>query len=186
MEPMIKGYAVRDVAQHILDTPELARAIDPELLAFAGDAARSKEATAWVPRREMVALLRAIAATQPSDDDARLAIVGAGRRVCESATATFLRLLIKVLNPKMFAGKFPELYKRDHQGGSIELREVQSTTLVLRLNDVAGFDHAGPFMAGWIGFALEALGLRVTDITATPWSRAEPGPACVDFAARWH
>lgn len=186
MEPMIKGYAVRDVAQLILDTPELARALDPEMLAFAQDAARTLDATAWVPRSGMVALLRGIAAAHDDEDAARLALVGAGRRVCESATATFLRLLIKVLNPRMFASKFPELFRRDHKGGSIELREVRDGALLLQIRDVAGFDHAGPFMAGWIGFALEALGLRVTELTVTPWSRAQPGPACVDFAARWN
>jgi hypothetical protein len=186
MEPMIKGYAVRDVAQLILDTPALSRALDPEMLAFATGAARALDATAWVPRREMVALLRAIAAAHGSDEDARRALLAAGRRVCESATTTFLRLLIKVLNPRMFANKFPELFRRDHQGGSIELCEVRDDAIVLQLRDVAGFDHAGPFMAGWIGFALEALGLRVTELTVTPWSRAQPGPPCVDFAARWN
>ena len=186
MEPMIKGYAVRDVAQLILDTPALAGALDLEMLRFAADAARKREATVWVPRREMVALLRGIASAHASEDDARRALVIAGRKVCESATATFLRLLIKVLNPRMFANKFPELFRRDHLGGAIELREVRDDALVLQLRDVEGFDHAGPFMAGWIGFALEALGLRVTEVTVSPWSKAQPGPASVDFAARWN
>lgn len=185
MEPMIKGYAVRDVAQHILETPDLSRGVDARVRELASGAARTLDATTWVPRRDMVALLGGIVAVYPDDDAARAALVTAGRKVCESATATFLRLLIKVLNPKMFANKFPELFKRDHQGGYIQMREVTDTALLMQLRDVEGFDHAGPFMAGWIGFALEALGLRLAELTATPWSRAEPGPRCVDFAARW-
>lgn len=186
MEPMIKGYAVRYVANHILDTPELASRVDEPTHRLARELGKRTEASDWVPRRDMITLLRGIAAACDSDEKARRAIVDAGRAVGDQATNTFLRLLMKMLTPRMFAAKLPDLFKRDHQGGGrIEIHRLEERAIHLQIRDIAGFDHMGPLSEGWFGSALSAMGLVLTTVSATPWSRDEPGPERVDFRAEW-
>lgn len=186
MEPMIKGYAVRHVANHILATPELASRVDEPTHKLARDLAKRAEPSEWMPRREMVTLLRGIAAAHDTDARARASLVEAGRVVGENATNTFLRLLMKMLTPRMFAAKLPDLFKRDHQGGGrIEIHRLEERSIHLQIQDIGGFDHMGPLSEGWFGSALAAMGLALTSVSTTPWSRDAPGPERVDFRAEW-
>jgi hypothetical protein len=184
MEPMIKGYCVRGVAQHILVTSELLQRLDPAVRLLAEQAAKGGS-NEWRPRAQIITLLRAIASLHDNDEGARRALMAAGHRVGQGATNTFLRLLLKVLTPKIFAAKIPDFYKRDHRGGHIDIVDLKDKSLHLRINDIAGFDHMAPLSAGWMSQGLSAMGVKLISVSATPWSLDSPAPPTVDFVAHW-
>src|SRR5262245_17968561 len=54
-----------------------------------------------------------------SSDDARRRLVAVGRHMGAYATNTYLKLLMKMLTMKMFAKKFPDIWRRDANFGQV-------------------------------------------------------------------
>jgi hypothetical protein len=186
VEPMIKGYIIQNSGRFILGDPVISKRVDE---AIVEDIHRNEpllKPTAWYPRRDVVKLWSAIAATQPDDASAYDALTRCGTFAGTQATTTFLKLLFKVLTPRMFASKFPDFYARDHQGGGEGVvEEIGQNRVVLQARDVEGYDHFGPNTVGWAGVGLRAMGLKNLKLTCDPWSLAEPGPKTIRFVATW-
>jgi hypothetical protein len=184
LEPLIKAYIVEHTGRFILSEPAIRDRVDPSLLQEIE--ARTSQKATWYPRRAQVELWRAIVATQPDEAGAYDALVRSGEYVGTHMTTTFLRLLFKVLTPKMFGAKFPDLYKRDHHGGGEGVvEEVAEKRVVLSARDIEGFDHFGPNTVGFARVAFAAMGLKNVRITCSPWSLEAPGPKDVRFVAEW-
>lgn len=181
---MLKGYLIQHTRKFVLTNDAIRRAVDPGLV-HELERAPPLNPSGWYPRQEQVRLWRAIAATQPDEKSARETLIQCGAYAGTEATGTFLKLLFKVLTPKMFASKFPDFYKRDHQGGEGVVEEVADKRVVLSARDVAGYDHFGPNTVGWAGVGFRAMGLKNLSLTCSPWSLAEPGPPEVRFVATW-
>jgi hypothetical protein len=142
----------------------------------------------WYPSAHFSELLRGIAAAGgASDEQAREELVRAGQFIAGVAASTFLKLLMKVLTPTLFAKKIPSLWERDNQGGSIEtdLSQADAGQIVFWLRDVGGYDFIAPVAVGWIEFAMQAMGRKVLERTLSGWSLAQPGPAEARIDLRW-
>jgi hypothetical protein len=183
VEPMIKGYAV--LATSMLVVHEYAGVVRPEILEEGERNTNLVKPIDWLPREAATRLWSAIAASRPTEQGSYMELVRVGREIGQVATSSFLKLLLKVLTPAMFASKFPDFWARDHQGSRAVIESMDENGLVIVLHDVAGFDHIGPIEAGWVAFTLEAIGQRDVEVTCSPWSLAEPGPAEVRIEARW-
>src|ERR1041385_2186448 len=75
-----------------------------------------------------------------NDDRSREALHICGRYVAREATNTFLKLLMKLLNPGIFAKKLPDIFSRDFSSGRMTV-EMNGRTLTARIFDAPGFNH---------------------------------------------
>jgi len=185
MELMVKGYAIQATAEFLSSDPDLRGRLPDDFVKEAVRATSAMKATEWYGRSEAIDLYAAIARAYSSDAEAYAAFVRCGRATAGAAIKGYLKLLLKVLTPRMFASKFPDFWSRDHQSGHAEVGVIEDKRLVLRLRDVGGFDHIGPVSAGFIDFAMEAIGMKGVEVTCTPWSLATPGPNDVEIEVRW-
>jgi hypothetical protein len=184
MEGMVKGYLTVATGRFIAGDAELRGRVPPELLATIAEQETSIKPRQWYPRHDLMALWRAIAAG--SDDAAAYRdLVRCGESIANYATGTFLKLLLKVLTPAMFARKFPDLWKHDHDGGSIVNDTVTDNSLRVTIKDIEGFDHVSATAPGFISFALKSIGLKNVTTRSPNWSLATPGPRDAIVEVSW-
>jgi hypothetical protein len=182
---MIKGYILQFAGRFILSDPEISARIEPGLALAIRRSEPELKPTGWYPRHDLVKLWRTIADTQPDESSAYDALVRCGTSVGTQATNTFLKLLFKVLTPKLFAGKFPDFFARDHQnGGAAAVEEIAPNRVVLVVRDIEGYDHFGPNTVGWAGVGFRAM-VKNPKIVCSPWSLAAPGPKELRVTATW-
>lgn len=190
MEPMIRGYSVKQqlnflerqyepaVSRRLLET------IPTDVRTGLGDL----KAAEWYPRAYSIGVLRAIASNHGSDEKGVYSdLARCGTFIATEATNTFLKLLMKILTPALFAKKIPEFWKRDQTGGHFEVDTsgVKDGTLKLELCDVEGFDHIGVIGIGWISYGLTAMGKSNVVVTQKGWALANPGPKNIEYHVRW-
>jgi hypothetical protein len=104
---------------------------------------------------------------------ARTELANCGRFMANEATNTFMRLIMKVLTPSLFAKKLPDLWRRDCTHGKLELT-VEDTSMTLGLRDMDGHDHIAAVMPGYVGFALEKMGKVIERISLDGWALEKP------------
>ena len=149
-------------------------------------ALRDVKIAAWYPRAFFIELNRAVASAAGSDA-AYNDLLTAGRSIAEIATNTFMKLLLRMLTPRMFAKKFPDFWKRDNKGGYIHVDSagLDDDRVVFYLRDVEGFDHIGPIAAGYISFALSAITGKEVGIKLTGWSVEKPAASELRYDVSW-
>jgi len=130
---------------------------------------------AWLPGEYYVDTLRKLAAVANGDNErARELLIESGVYVARTATNTFLRLLMKMLTPNLFAKKLPDFWKRDCTIGRLEV-EVAPPKITCRFIDMAAFDHAACTGAGFLSSAFQAMGKTIEKIEIKEWSLLKPG-----------
>lgn len=184
----IRGYSLRQTARY------LESKFDPEARKRALDAMPSNsrallssfDAAEWYPRDHATALYRTIA-TARGGDEAYADLVGCGEFIASEATNTFLRLLMRIMTPTLFAKKIPEFWKRDQRGGHFEadVSQADKGRIGMKLVDVEGFDHIGVVSIGFIQFGMVALGKKGVQIEQEGWSLATPGPHTINYEIKW-
>ncbi len=186
MDPMIKGYIIQNAVDFMLSDTDVAQRIDRSLFRELKSGGILFGPTAWYPRTEIMRLTRAIADSQPDEKAAYDALVRCGEFGGRAAIGTFMKLLFKILTPKMFASKFPDFFKRDNQGGEPGVESIDERRVVLRAAEIEGYDHFGPYTVGFARIALGAMGLKNLEVTCSPtWSRAAPSAETVRIIATW-
>lgn len=139
----------------------------------------------WCPVSTYSELLRAVASTSNGNENqARETLVASGEYVAREATNTFLRLLMKMLTPSLFAKKLPDFWRRDCSRGRFEV-DVTEQKLVCRLFDIKGFDHVPCTAAGFVKFALTGMGKSIEGVTIRNWSLAAPCEDGASFELVW-
>lgn len=181
---MIRGYNVQHTARAIIGDEALKARIPAHTLEEIAIIAKAKPET-WHPRSEVIRLFEIIDAASPDEATLYANLVRCGEAAAHQALSTFLKLLLKVLSPKQFASKFPDVWSHDHQGGYAEPGVITGTRMLITIRNVEGFSHAGPSAVGFIGVALRASGLKNLQIKDLTWSRANPGPRDVKMEAVW-
>lgn len=185
MEPMVKGYSILATSKFILESSGLREKLGG---AFIDETTRSTsacKATEWYPRSRVIHLFNGIAKAAPSEPDAYSLLVQCGKASAEAAVQGYLKLLLKVLNVRMFASKFPDFWARDHQSGHAEVEMPELNRMLFQLKGIGGFDHIGPVSAGFIEFAMGSMGVKGLETKCAPWSLAEPAPDTIIIDVRW-
>ena len=190
MEPMIRGYSVKQQL-NFLETqyePAVSTRLFETIPSDIRQGLKTLKAAEFYPRAYSVSLLRAIAQRHGDNEKAVYDdLVRCGTFIATEATNTFLKLLMKILTPALFAKKIPEFWKRDQTGGFFEVDTsgTKNGTLKLELCDVEGFDHIGVISIGWISYGLTAMGKDDVVVTQTGWALANPGPKRIEYQVRW-
>lgn len=140
----------------------------------------------WYPIALLAEANRAIVDSLANRDEerARELLLGCGQYMGHEASNTFLRLFMRMLSPSLFAKKLPDIWKRDFTGGRLDI-DVTDGKLVCRIFDTPGHDHIGPVSAGWIAFALQAMGKPIQKTILHDWSLANPNANGVTFELLW-
>ncbi len=140
----------------------------------------------WYPLEDQVALQRAMAAVAPDPETAHRNAVALGRHLSNAATGTFMRLLLKVLTPKVFLKKVPDIWPRMFNFGTFESDpsafEECGATMLMR--DVGGFDHVDAVSTGWIEAVFVAMGHEDAQVASAPMQGEDAGTA-YRFDIRW-
>lgn len=143
------------------------------------------KAADWCPVGVYSEVLGAVAATAGGKEDlARDTLIASGEFVAREASNTFLRLLMRMLTPSLFAKKLPDLWKRDCSRGRLEV-EVTDERLVCRMFETQEMDHAVCTGAGFVKFALESMGKSVQKVSIHNWSLAKPSGEGSWFEFTW-
>lgn len=169
------------------DAPTYARVRDSFSPELKSDLANVKHAV-WYPRAHFIELNRAIANLHAdSDEEAAEALTEAGRHICEIASNSFMKLLLRMLTPKMFSQKFPDFWDRDNRGGAcrVDTSELDQNRMVAWIEDVKGFDHVGPVARGYVGFAMERITGKPVKITMEGWSLENPSEESIRLQCEW-
>jgi hypothetical protein len=175
----VRAYMVMSTASFIRDTfgeQELARVLK-ELSPAARSAATSLKPAEWCPVGGVAEMLRALAAKSNGNaEQARDRLVACGEFIAREATNTFLKIVIKMLTPSLFAKKLPDLWRRDCSRGTFEV-DAADNKIVIRLAGMGGFDHVPCTAAGFVKFALTTMGKTVEQVQIHSWSLTDP---CAD------
>ncbi len=189
MEPMARGLVIKGFAAHMerrcsdAEREKVRGAISPDVRAALENPVASK----WYPRSYFVELNRAIAGLHTQEADVLESLSAAGRNMAEIATGTFMKLLLKMLTPSLFARKFSDFWAHDNRGGRIDVdaSKVDEKRLDFWIRDVRGFDHVGPVGRGYIQFAMSAITGSDVDVKLEGWSLGRPGPDEVHYVVSW-
>jgi len=187
---MIRGYSVKQQL-NFLET-QYEPAVSERLLAQIPERIRgalgSLKPAEWYPREYSVAVLRAIASHSGKNESAvQSDLVRCGTFIATEASNTFLKILMKMLTPALFAKKIPDFWQRDQKGGRFEVdtSNTKDDRLQLRLCDVEGFDHIGLIGIGWISYGLKAMGKADVVVDQEGWSLSNPGPKNITYDVKW-
>jgi len=190
VEPMIRGYSVKQQLRFLetqydpIVSQRLIGTIPEDIRVAMADMKPAE----WYPRRYSVAVLRAIASHRGNDERAVYDdLVRCGTFIATEASNTFLKILMKMLTPALFAKKIPEFWQRDQKGGHFEIDtgKAKEGHLHLKLCDVEGFDHIALLSIGWISFGLKAMGKDDAVVKQHGWSLSSPGPKDISYEVTW-
>lgn len=174
----VRGYMMSTTAAYLRETAASRRLSDPSKhFSSALSASLSNVVpVGWYPVAHVAELNRHIVTLLAGDEEqrAREELHSCGRFMAVEATNTFMRLLMRVLTPTLFAKKLPDLWRRDCKHGELAI-EVDDRRMVLGLNGMNGHDHIAAVMPGYVGFALEKMGKVVDDVKIDGWSLTNPG-----------
>lgn len=107
-----------------------------------------------------------------------------GKFAASEASNTFLRLLMKVLTPGLFAKKLPSLYARDNSKGVVRV-EATDDRLICNMSQIKGYPHMPAVAVGWATFTLEMMGKSLSKSTLRGWSVATPDVDEAEFELVW-
>lgn len=188
-EPMMRGLVLvgfREYLQRHVDgatRDRLRESFSPHLKAAFDDPVTSR----WYPRDLFVELNRGVASLYTTETGVRDGLTRAGHCIADVASGTFLKLLLKMLTPGLFARKFTDFWAHDNRGGRIEVdtSKLAAQEVQFYIKDIEGFDHVGPVGRGYIQFAMGAITKKEVQVDIGGWSLATPGPAEVHYQVRW-
>lgn len=162
----------------------LRKAYSPELRAAL---AQVKQAD-WTPRAHLVELLTAVVSVHGATPHSAKKLNACGRAIFDDATNTFIRLILKMATPAIFAKKFPDFWQRDFRNsgyGQVDTTELDRHRIVVTFHETEGFDYMAPLGAGFIGFAMERVTGKKVTMELRDWSFDNPGPNQVHYEVSW-
>ena len=191
-ERHVRGYALLGTTSFVegrYDAPTRERIRDglpPHVRATATSGYKRVE---WYPIEHFSAFLRGIALAHEAEGEPAMidALAACGSHIAEEASNTFLKLFMRVLTPTLFAKKLPSVWSRDHDFGAVvsDVTRVHENILLLRVEDVEGYDFIGPLSIGYFRFVIGAMGKKNLNVDMKGWSFDAPGPRAIDYTLTW-
>lgn len=141
----------------------------------------------WYPAEDAASIFRAIAKHhREGDGNIVRALEAVGREIAETASTTSLRLLFRLMTPSLFAKKAPELWARNSRFGELTVTSFDGAArkMGITLRGVEGFDFIGLVAAGFVLFALEAVGCKSPRATFD-FDLEHPAPSSIPYELTW-
>jgi hypothetical protein len=185
MGAMIRGYAVLASGRFILDDAAMRKAVPKDVLDLIAEQHGRLVTGVFYPLEEVLKLWRAIAKASSSEAKAYENLIRCGEFAAAAALGTFLKFMLKVLTPRMFAKQFPQFWAHDFRGGRIDIDKMEDNSMRIAVREIAGFEHMAPIAVGFVGFAIRATGLKNVVIDCKSWSMAKTDPDEVIVDVTW-
>lgn len=138
---------------------------------------------AWYPQAWCAALWSELFAYYDDEEAGYRALADMGKHISSAASTTFLRLLIKILTPKLFARKFPAFYGKYQRGGGrleVDTSRFDEQRFSLALRDIGLLAPTmGGVATGWIEYAFGQMERKVE----VDWKRTNDD---VEFEISFH
>ena len=183
----VRGYTIIKTAEYLRQTAgeqeakRLFNAFTPQTQHAIGTAKPAE----WQAAEISSELLRAVAGlAKGNEEKAKQELVNCGKFLASEATNTFLKLLMKVLTPSMFAKKLPSLWSRDSSHGKFEV-DVYEDRIACRMLEMEHYEHITPISVGYVSFALEAMRKTIDRWNMDGWSLKTPNPSTSTFELYW-
>ena len=189
--PMLRGYILKQTVSFIESDyfqPQARQTILESLTPEVANALPAIKPAEWYTRDYLMDMLRGIARIKNTDDGVYEDLVAYGTYVSTEATNTFLKLMLKMLTPTLFAKKIPDVWQRDHRNSGtfeVDVQHANEGLIKLRLVGAGGFEHVGITSIGFISSAMKIMGKKDIRMTQKGWSLATPGPDRIDYELRW-
>ena len=113
----------------------------------------------WMPLALVANVADALFKASKDPQEGYQEVVKSGAAIADYATNTYVRLLIKLMTPKIMASKWPDIWKKSHNFGVMQCHLESDRMLRMTLSDVAGYTHIGPTAVGFLTFALKAMNM---------------------------
>ncbi len=190
-DPVVRGYMLVSTLDYI-ESPAFSDS-QRELVysTLSSEVSRNRssyDVMKWYPASHANQLNNGMAAVHGDDEKKVYELLeGLGMFTAGKATSTFLRLIMKILTPGLFAKKAPDFWARDNRIGRMEsdVSKIDEKRLVVHLRDISPLTHVAPSAAGFAKFALKTIGLKNLSVVTRGWSLAEPAPDAVQFHISW-
>lgn len=163
-----KGSSIRSTGAYIrtLD-PDFVRRVEAQLTPDELRVTYDAKADEWYPYEYFTAPYRAIVAAHGDPVAGRRAVQEAGRWACEEMANSFLRLVMRMMTPGLFARKCPQLLAKDFKGfpgGApdvvYDLSKEKSGEVTIELRNAGNHAYLGASAIGYIEFAFEHMGKK--------------------------
>ncbi|NUP12534.1 MAG: hypothetical protein HOW73_41345 [Polyangiaceae bacterium] len=130
---------------------------------------------AWYPLQPFANICRSLDELYDDPQEGFQAVRRAGKCIAEDGASTYLRLLMKVLTPKLFIRQFPGLWKRYHDFGelTIDMQDIDKNRVVAIM---PAYPCVYGLAAGWIEFAFAAFKAKADLKCDYPWRGETPDP----------
>jgi hypothetical protein len=189
-EPQTRGYMIVSCVTHVQKKYAAAdrEAIMARLPKETLDLIDRVNTVEWYPRVHAKSLFTAIAHHHmEGDKNTDAALLAVGHSIAEMASNTFLRLIMKLMTPSLFAKKVGTFWERDHRGGelSADVKDIENKHLTIRHTGIGGYDFVAGTAPGFMGFALTAIGCKNVRSETFGFSLDNPGPEEVRYEMRW-
>lgn len=184
-----RGYTLSGTLAHIeqnYDEATRTKMLDglsPDLRATL----RSINDVGWYPVAQAGELFGVLVAHhRETDGKPELALERVGRTLSSRAMNTFLKLLMKLMTPGLFARKLPDFWSRDNRCGTLDavFPEGEKQRILVTMRGVSEFHYIQGAVPGFVSAALEAMGCKNVKMTSD-WTAAQPGADVVKYDARW-
>ncbi len=165
------------------DPDQLARALETLPAELRAELGKCKH-VGWYPAAYFSDLNNAIAALGSNEREVYDHVVGGGTQIATNALNSFMRLMLRMLTPSMFAGKLPDLWRRDNAFGSFEIVELYKHSAKARMEG-APVDHISIAAIGYVKTALQAITGTDVRVKCHGWSVETPRPEVATYDIDW-
>ena len=117
----------------------------------------------FYPARYFSQGLRAVAEAHPEDFElARTQVVGVGRCISSASVAGFMRLLMRMMTPRVLAQKLPDLFSRDFRHTrayvTVDTKDLADNVLHCHFLEMGELPYVPCAAQGWVYNGLTAMG----------------------------
>ncbi len=146
----------------------------------------------WCPISLWKEALDVIVASHSDPVTARAAVRSVGRFICEGTVNSFLRVLMRIMTPALFAKKGAGMIGKDFRGFpggepdySYDLTKESEGLMTMTIRNAKSFPYLGATGQGFIEFAFHYIGKKNVLIDEPNCPPNEYAPEVVHWRIRW-
>jgi len=187
MERLVKGIHILPLHDFIKENYD--EKTQAEIYARMSEPAREMLKTVkredWMPVALVSSVADALFRATEDPKDAYQEVVRAGAAIADYATNTYVRLLIKLMTPKIMASKWPDIWKKSHNFGVMSCVLESDRMLRMTISGVDGYTHIGPTAVGFLTFALKAMNMPDATVVQVPDRYTDYNAERYEFRITW-
>ena len=192
MDIAVRGPCLRGAGAYLrsLD-PKLAQQIEAKYTPAMLAAVHESGPKDWFPVALWKEALDASVAAQPTIEAARAAIRSVGRFICDGTVNSFLRLLMRIMTPRLFAEKSGSMIGRDFSGfpgGQIDYHyqvNEKERLVFLEVRNAGLHPYLGGTGQGFCEFAFQYMGKKNVLIDEPDCPLDDWAPSQARWRIRW-